>query len=192
MDHAAVEARREKILPGDLLQGILRLPITLIYLARSPDATCWTLSNYFQARNFARFTVHRIPDRPVIDPLPSPCFLYQRTRKTSILSSAIPSSKQIRNFVNTRSMFLPRRNERKEKCCYIFYFRTIVPLCLRSIVFGTTSRQRQTPESQRLFLPLWRNLASIPRHFKTGTASSRRRSMPASTINPFIAYSCLV
>lgn len=55
MDHAAVEARREKILPGDLLQGILRLPITLIYLARSPDATCWTLSNYFQARNFARF-----------------------------------------------------------------------------------------------------------------------------------------
>lgn len=190
MDHAAVEARREKILPGDLLQGILRLPITLIYLARSPDATCWTLSNYFQARNFARF-YGASNTRPACY-RSAPLSMLFVSKNPEILSSAIPSSKQIRNFVNTRSMLLPRRNERKEKCCYIFYFRTIVPLCLRSIVFGTTSRQRQTPESQRLFLPLWRNLASIPRHFKTGTASSRRRSMPASTINPFIAYSCLV
>lgn len=55
MDHAAVEARREKILPGDLLQGIFPPPITLIYPPSSPNATCWTLSNYFRARNFARF-----------------------------------------------------------------------------------------------------------------------------------------
>lgn len=145
MDHAAVEARREKILPGDLLQGILRLPITLIYLARSPDATCWTLSNYFQARNFARFTVHRIPDRPVIDPLPSPCFLYQRTRKTSILSSAIPSSKQIRNFVNTRSMLLPRKREKGKMLLYILFSNHRSSLssfnCIRDY-FASTSDTR--------------------------------------------------
>lgn len=71
MDDATAEARREEILPGDLLQGII--PASYFDLSSCPvDATSRTLSNYFRARNFPahrlwHFTVHRMPDQPVID-----------------------------------------------------------------------------------------------------------------------------
>lgn len=100
MDHAAVEARREKILPGDLLQGIFPPPITLIYPPSSPDATCWTLSNYFRARNFARFIE---------------CLLSIRSPETSI-----PSSKRIRNNEISSTWFLARKRE-KEISLYILF-----------------------------------------------------------------------
>lgn len=161
MDHAAVEARREKILPGDLLQGIFPPPITLIYPPSSPDATCWTLSNYFRARNFARFIE---------------CLLSIRSPETSI-----PSSKRIRNNEISSTWFLARKRE-KEILLYILF-----------------SKMRASIASLSLFVQFAQNLndscflrGATSIHFKTGTASSRGRSMPASTINPFIAYSCLV
>lgn len=159
MDHAAVEARREKILPGDLLQGIFPPPITLIYPPSSPNATCWTLSNYFRARNFARFIE---------------CLLSIRSPETSI-----PSFKRIRN--NEISSTCKETREGNIVVYFILENESKYRLSLSLFV------QFAQNLNDSCFL---RGATSI--HFKTGTASSRGRSMPASTINPFIAYSCLV
>lgn len=72
MDHAAVEARREEILPGDLLQGIFRLPIASIHLTRP--------AGHYPIISVPVTLLASSNARPVID-LRAFCIARQRTRK---------------------------------------------------------------------------------------------------------------
>lgn len=77
MDHAAIEARREEILPGDLLQGIFRLPIASIHLTRP--------AGHYPIISVPVTLLASSNARPVIDPPAYPlrafCIARQRTRK---------------------------------------------------------------------------------------------------------------
>lgn len=112
MDHAAAQARREKILPGDLLQGIFPLPITLIYLSSSP-----------------RYGHHRIISVPVTL-LASRCIEYQTGPCYRSALACVPSASVSLLFVSSPSLIpsSSKRNfrdissiETKGKCYYFIF-----------------------------------------------------------------------